>query len=64
MLKGSYDVVKNNIILCIWCNAMCLGGKKHIIFHKLYNVVAPLCAAFQKRADFYKALRSEKRGVL
>ncbi len=22
-LKGSYDVVKKNIILCIWCNAMC-----------------------------------------
>ncbi len=23
-LKGSYDVAKKNIILCIWCNAMCL----------------------------------------
>ncbi len=25
-LKGSYDVAKKNIILCIWCNAMCLCG--------------------------------------
>ncbi len=26
LLKGSYDVAKKNIILCIWCNAMCLCG--------------------------------------
>ncbi len=61
---GSYDVAKKNII---WCNAMCLCGsrfKKHIIFHILYIIVAPLCSAFLKRADFYKARRSEKRGVL
>ncbi len=67
VLKGSYDVAKKNIILCIWCNAMCLRGsrfKKHIIFHILYIIVAPLCAAFLKRADFYKAHHSEKRGVL
>ncbi len=66
-LKGSYDVAKNNIILCIWCNAMCLRGsrfKKHIIFPILYIIVAPLCSAFLKRVDFYKAHRSEKRGVL
>ncbi len=66
-LKGSYDVAKNNIIWCIWCNAMCLRGsrfKKHIIFHILYIIVAPLCSAFLKRDDFYKAHRSEKRGVL
>ncbi len=62
-LKGSYDVSKNNIILCIWCNAMCLRGsrfKKHIIFHTLYITVAPLCSAFLKKADFYKAHHSEK----
>ncbi len=23
-IKGSYDIAKRNIILCIWCNAMCL----------------------------------------
>ncbi len=66
-LKGSYDVAKKNIILCIWCNAMCLCGlsfKKHIIFHILYIIVAPLCSAFLKRVDFYQAHCSEKRGVL
>ncbi len=62
ILKGSYDVAKKNIILCIRCNAMCLCGlrfKKHIIFHILYIIVAPLCSAFLKRVDFYKAHRSE-----
>ncbi len=38
--------------------------KKHIIFHILYIVVAPLCSAFLKYVDFHKAHRSEKRGVL
>ncbi len=45
---------------------MCLCGlrfKKHIIFHILYIIVAPLCPAFLKHIDFYKAHRSEKRGV-
>ncbi len=42
LLKGSYDIAKKNISLCIWCNAMCLCSlrlKKHIIFHILYNIV-------------------------
>ncbi len=46
---------------------MCLCGlrfKKHIIFHILYIIVAPLCSAFLKRVHFYKAHSSEKRGVL
>ncbi len=46
---------------------MCLCGlrfKKHIILHILYIIVAPLCSAFLKRIDFYKAHSSEKRGVL
>ncbi len=62
-LKESYDVAKENIILCIWCNAMCLCSlrfKKHIIFHILYIIVAPLIPAFLKRVDFYKAHRSKK----
>ncbi len=45
---------------------MCLCGlrfKKHI-FHILYIIVAPLCSAFLKCINFYKAHRSEKRGVL
>ncbi len=66
IVKGSYDVAKKNIILCIWCNAMCLCGfrfKKHILFHILYIIVAPLCSTFLKRADFYKAHRSKKWGM-
>ncbi len=38
-------MLKINIILCIWCNAMFLRNlsfKKHIIFHIPYIVVAPL----------------------
>ncbi len=38
--------------------------KKHIIFHILYIIVAPLCSAFLKRIDFYKAHHSEKQGAL
>ncbi len=36
-LKGSYDVAKNNIILCIWCNEMFMRFKvkKNMIFHIL-----------------------------
>ncbi len=58
---------KRNIIVCIWCNAMCLCGlrfEKHNIFHILYILVAPLCSTFLKRAIFYIAHRSEKWGVL
>ncbi len=67
VLKGSCDIAKKNIIMCIWCNAMCLWGlrlKKNIIFHKLYIIIAPLCSAFLKRVAFYKAHCSEKLGVL
>uniref|UniRef100_A0A671MMG6 alpha-glucosidase n=1 Tax=Sinocyclocheilus anshuiensis TaxID=1608454 RepID=A0A671MMG6_9TELE len=42
---------------------MCLCGlrlKKHIIFHILYIIVSPLCPAFLKRVNFYKAHRSKK----
>ncbi len=48
---------KKNII---WCNAMFMRfkvKKKSIIFHILYIIVAPLCSAFLKRVDFYKAHR-------
>ncbi len=37
--------------------------KKHIIFHILY-IDALLGLTFLKRVGFYKARRSEKRGVL
>ncbi len=55
------------IILCIWCNAMCLRDlkyKKTHYFAPLDNYVAPLCSTYLKLTDFYKARRSEKRGVL
>ncbi len=38
--------------------------QKYIIFHIKYIIVAPLCPTFLKHVDFYKAYRSEKRGVL
>ncbi len=60
-------MLKNNIVFCIWCNAvMHLHGlrfKKHI-FHIPYIIVAPLCPTFLKRVDFYKAHHSEKHDVL
>ncbi len=46
---------------------MCLRGsrfKKHIIFHILYIIVAPLCSAFLKHTDFYKAHHSEKCALI
>ncbi len=49
-------------LFCVFGVMQCVCGlrfKKHIIFHILYIIVAPLCPAFLKRADF-----SEKRGVL
>ncbi len=50
-------------LFCVF-GVMQLRFKKHIIFHILYIIVAPLCPAFLKRVDFYKAHRFEKRGVL
>uniref|UniRef100_A0A672T9C9 Discs, large (Drosophila) homolog-associated protein 1b n=1 Tax=Sinocyclocheilus grahami TaxID=75366 RepID=A0A672T9C9_SINGR len=37
--QGSYNVAKKNIILCIWCNEMCLCGlrfKKHYFPHTVH----------------------------
>ncbi len=64
LLNMWYDVAKKSIIWCIWCNAMCLCGlrfKKHILFHILYIIVAPLCPAFLKCSIFTKliVLKSE-----
>ncbi len=58
-LKGSYDVAKKNIVLCIWCNVMRLRGsrfKKHIIFHILYIIVAPQRPAFWNTSIFTKLI--------
>lgn len=60
-------MAKTNIIVCIWCNSVCLCGlrfKIHITFHISCINFAPLCPAFLKLVDFYKAHRSEKQGVL
>ncbi len=32
LLKGSYDVAKKNIILCILCNAILVRGSKNTLF--------------------------------
>ncbi len=53
--------------ITLFCVMQCLCGlrfKKHIIFHIRYIIVAPLCPAFLKRVDFYRAHHSEKRSVL
>ncbi len=53
-------------LFCVFGVTQYLRGSrsKNIIFHILYIIVAPLCSAFLKRANFYKAHHSEKRGVL
>ncbi len=61
-LKGSYDVAKKNIILCIWCNAMCLCGSKNTLFSTYCTLLLLLYAPPFWNA--YKAHRSEKQGVL
>ncbi len=38
--------------------------KKHIIFHILDSILAPVWPVFLKRIDFYKALPSKKLSVL
>ncbi len=47
---------------------MCLYGlrlkKYYIIFHILYIIVAPLCSAFLKHVDFYKAQLLRTRRAL
>ncbi len=55
-LKGSYDVAKNNIILCIWCNAMCLCGlrfKKHYFPHTVH-----CCSSMLRLAERHRFLQS------
>ncbi len=53
-------------LFCVFGVMQCVCGLrlKNTIFHILYIIVAPLCSVFLKLADFYKAHRSEKQGVL
>ncbi len=59
LLKGTLCCVFG-VMHCVYV----VRGSKNIIFHILYIIVSPLCLAFLKCVDFYKAHRSEKRGVL
>ncbi len=66
ILKGSFELLKRTLFLCIWCNAMFLSGlmlKKHY-FPQTVHYFCSSIPAFLKHVDFYKAHRSEKRGVL
>ncbi len=66
-LKGSYDVAKNNIILCIWCNVMCVCGLrlKNTLFSTYCTLLLRLYALpFWNTSIFHKAHHSDKRDVL
>ncbi len=54
-------------LFCVFGVMQCLCGlrfKKTHFPHTVHIIVAPLCSAFLKHVDLYKAHRSEKRGVL
>ncbi len=57
---------KENYFVClVQCNVFIqFKVKKHIIFHILYIIVAPIWPAFLKHVHFHKAHCSEKRGML
>ena len=64
MLKGSCDVAKKNIILCIWCNEMCLCGlrfKKHYFPHTVHYCFLLYAPPFWNASIFTKliVLKSE-----
>ncbi len=66
ILKGSYDVAKKNIILCIWCNAMCFMVclRLNTLFstYVYYCCSSMLCRSETRK--FLQSSSSEKRGVL
>jgi len=71
LLKGSYDVAKNNIIFCIWCKAMFkwLEVQKPqpqtLLFSTYFTLLLLLYALpFWPTSIFNKAHRFEKRVVL
>ncbi len=56
-LKGSYDVAKNNIIWCTWCNAMRLRGswlKKHYFPHTVHYC----CSSVLRLSEMHRFLQS------
>ncbi len=68
LLKGPIDA--KHLVSLVSCNVLTWFKVKknfknvQIILRTLYIIVAPLCSAFLKRVNSYKAHRSEKRGVL
>ncbi len=58
MLKRSYDVAKNNIILCIWCNAICLRGSRFKKTHYFPHTVNYFCSSMLRFS------KTEHRGNL
>ncbi len=54
-LKGSYDVAKNNIIWCIWCNAMCFKVQKA---HYFPHTVHYCCSSMLRLSEKCQFLQS------
>ncbi len=65
-LKGSYDVAKKNIILCIWCNAMFMWfkvQKTHYFPHTVHHCSSSMpCLSetrrFLQSSSFWEARRA------
>ncbi len=61
-LKGSYDVAKKNIILCIWCNAMCLCGlgiKKYYFPHTVHFCCSSMLRLSETRPFLQSSAQSQ-----
>ncbi len=66
ILKGSYGVAKKNIILCIWCNAMCLwfkDQKTHYFPHTVHYCCSSMLSLSETRwflqsSSFWEARRA------
>ncbi len=66
--KGSYDIAKKNIILCIWCNAMCLCGlrlkKTHYFPHTVHYCFSSMPLLSETRWFLQSSLFWEARRAL
>ncbi len=66
-LKGSYDVAKKNINLCIWCNAMCLhvsGFKKHYFPRAVHSCCFSMLCLSETHKSLQSSLFGEARCAL
>ncbi len=57
-LKGSYDVAKKNIILCNWCNAMCLCSLRFKKTHYFPHTVHYCCSSMLRYSEMCRFLQS------